>query len=201
PQSMTSVPTPGAVSVRDATNRGRGPGQTMEDVLIATIKNTIAPQSWSVMGGPGTIDYFPLAMALVINQTPDIQEQIAELLAALRRLQDVEVTIEMRLITVAEDFYERIGVDFNLNVVNRETAKYEPQIVSGQFAPPGFVNRFVPPSFVSGITPAGGTPFGPGAFTHDLNIPILFSSYGPAQPLFGGFPIAPGADGGMSLGL
>jgi len=58
-------------------------------------------------------------MALVINQTPDIQEQVAELLAALRRLQDIEVTIEVRFITISEDFYERIGVDFNLNVVNR----------------------------------------------------------------------------------
>ena len=52
------------------------------------------------MGGPGHIEYFPLAMALVINQTPDIQEQIAELLAALRRLQEQEVTIEVRFITL-----------------------------------------------------------------------------------------------------
>lgn len=201
-QSMTSTQA-GATSGPNALkSNGRTGGQTMEDVLIATIKNTIDPKSWSDMGGPGTIDYFPLGMALVINQTPDIQEQVAELLSALRRLQDIEVTIEVRFITLSEEFYERIGVDFNLNVVNRETSKYEPQIVSGQFAPPGFVNRFVPPSFVTGITPAGTAPSnGTSAFTHDLNIPISFSSFPPAFPLFGAPAIAPGADGGMSLGL
>src|SRR5262249_8855312 len=72
----------------------RNPNQTMEDVLMKLITNTISPQSWSEVGGAGTIDYFPLGMALVINQTPDIQEQIAELLAALRRLQDLEVAVE-----------------------------------------------------------------------------------------------------------
>jgi type II secretory pathway component GspD/PulD (secretin) len=201
-QSMTSTSPANGLPFTSAPQSARTQGQTMENVLIATIKNTVAPGSWSDMGGPGTIDYFPLGMALVINQTPDIQEQVAELLAALRRLQDIEVAVEVRFITISEQFYERIGVDFNLNIVNRDTAKYEPQITSGQFAPNGFVNRFIPSSFISGITPAGiGSGPGPGAFTHDLNIPIQATSFGPATPPFGGFALAPGADGGLSLGL
>ena len=67
----------------------RLPGQTLQDLLMDLITNTIKPNSWSKMGGPGTIDYFPLGMTLVINQTPDIQEQIADLLQQLRRLQDL----------------------------------------------------------------------------------------------------------------
>src|SRR5207247_1221842 len=78
----------------------RLPGQTIEDVLIKVITTSIAPDSWSDVGGKGTIQYFPLGLALVVNQTQDIQEQVADLLAALRRLQDLEVAIEMRLITV-----------------------------------------------------------------------------------------------------
>ena len=40
------------------------------------------------MGGPGTIEYYPVSPGLVINQTGDIHEQIADLLDALRRRQD-----------------------------------------------------------------------------------------------------------------
>ena len=57
-----------------------GPAAALPQQLINLITNTIAPESWNSLGGPGTIDYFPLGMALVINQTPDIQEQIADLL-------------------------------------------------------------------------------------------------------------------------
>src|SRR5207244_412760 len=61
--------------------------RTTEDALIKLITSTVEPRSWDNMGGPGSIDYYPLTMALVVSQTPDIQEQIADLLAALRRLQ------------------------------------------------------------------------------------------------------------------
>jgi type II secretory pathway component GspD/PulD (secretin) len=88
--------------------------QTREELLIKLITNAVQPRSWSEMGGPGTIQYFPLTMSLVINQTPDVQDQIADLLAALRRLQDQEVSVEVRIVSVAESFFcERIGVDFD----------------------------------------------------------------------------------------
>jgi hypothetical protein len=59
-----------------------------EEELISLIRNTIQPMSWCDHGGPGTIDYFPTSQSLVVHQTPDIQEQIADLLAALGRLQE-----------------------------------------------------------------------------------------------------------------
>jgi type II secretory pathway component GspD/PulD (secretin) len=166
---------------------------TIQEVLIKLITNTIAPTSWTSMGGQGTIEYFPLGMALVINQTPDIQEQVAELLAALRRLQDQEVAVEMRFITVSESFFERIGVSFNINIRNNQT-RYEPQLVSQQFRPFGFINHFTPSNFISGTTPAG-------TLTQDLGIPIPNNSFQMAVPPFGNYPNAPGADGGLSLGL
>ncbi|HEX5271670.1 MAG TPA: hypothetical protein VFW33_14330, partial [Gemmataceae bacterium] len=110
-----SVGSPGGPSVAAAGGNWdtkKYTGATRQDELIQLIQNTIAPRSWSSMGGQGTIDYFPLTMTLVINQTTDIQEQIADLLQALRRLQDAEVAVEIRLISIAEGFFERIGVDF-----------------------------------------------------------------------------------------
>jgi type II secretory pathway component GspD/PulD (secretin) len=170
-------------------------GQTREDQLIQLITNTVNPKSWAAMGGQGTIDYFPMTMTLVINQTPDIQEQVADLLAVLRRLQDAEVAIELRLISLAEGYFERIGVNFNVNIkTDKYTQRYEPLITSGQFKPAGFINDFTPKDFVAGLTPAG-------TFTSDLDIPITTSSFGMAVPPFGGFPNIPGGNGGIELGL
>jgi hypothetical protein len=64
--------------------------QTREDWLIRCITTSIHPMSWEQMGGHGTIEYFPLGQSVVVTQTPDVQDQVAELLAALRRLQDEE---------------------------------------------------------------------------------------------------------------
>src|SRR5262249_30786865 len=74
--TMTNRQPPPGVSPSGTTTTRRGPNNTTEEQLIQLITNTIAPKTWSGMGGPGTIDYFPLTMSLVINQTPDIQEQI-----------------------------------------------------------------------------------------------------------------------------
>ncbi|MFL5342468.1 MAG: hypothetical protein ACJ8F7_20170, partial [Gemmataceae bacterium] len=168
--------------------------KTIEDVLIKLVTNTVQPQSWAEVGGSGTIDYFPIGMALVINQTPDIQEQVAELLASLRRLQDMEVSVEVRIVTVSESFFERIGLDFSMNIkTDHYTTTYEPQITSQQFKPAGYINDFSPHGFVSGITPAGN-------FTSDLDIPVKSTSFNRAIPPFG-YPNSPGNNGGLSLGL
>src|SRR5207249_4163341 len=153
-QQSTSSPTPASSSAQ-ATKK------TLEDVLIKLITNTIKPETWDSMGGPGTIDYFPLGMALTINQTPDIQEQIQELLHALRRLQDMEVAIEIRFITISEAFFERIGLDFNINIVNNNP-KFENMIVSQQFAPFGQINKLTSDAVV-GLQPSG-------QFTNTLDI-------------------------------
>jgi type II secretory pathway component GspD/PulD (secretin) len=178
----------------------QGPVRTIEDQLIKLITSSIMPTTWSDMGGPGTIEYYPLGMALVINQTPDIQEQVAELLQALRRLQDMEITVEVRFITLDEAFYERIGLDFQLNyVTNNGTSPNGAAIISQSFTPAGFNNFFAPQHFITGLLPGGSSV--PGAYTTDLNIPLVNSSFGPAIPPFGGFPNTLTQDGGLSLGL
>jgi type II secretory pathway component GspD/PulD (secretin) len=180
----------GAVSVV------RQPGQTAEDMLIRLITNTIKPQSWSEMGGPGTIDYFPPAMALIINQSPDVQEQIQQLLDQLRAAQDLEVAVEVRFISLDEGFYEYIGVDFNVNFLTQHNnLAFQPQITGATgLQDPAFIQQFLPRNFVAGLTPAG-------TFTQDLNIPLTNTSFGMAVPPFGGFPNMPGQDGGISIGL
>lgn len=64
------------------------PGSSQEAGLIELIVELVAPSSWGEKGGVGTIEYFPLTMSLVVNQTRDAQDQIANLLSVLRRIAD-----------------------------------------------------------------------------------------------------------------
>jgi type II secretory pathway component GspD/PulD (secretin) len=133
-------------------------------------------------------------MALVINQTQEAQEEITQLLAALRRLQDLEVSIEMRLVSVSESFFEFMGVNFDVNLQTPKS-RNEADLVNSAFVQQPFVNRSLSGvNAVTGLQPSG-------TLTPDLNIPIKNTSFGFANPPFGGYPGTVGADGGLSLGL
>ena len=86
---------------------GAGGGAAIADFdpLIELIQNTIDPQSWlDTNGGPGTINEFRANLSLVISQTLENHERIQDLLESLRRLQDLQITIEVRFITLQDDF-------------------------------------------------------------------------------------------------
>ncbi|HUG94499.1 MAG TPA: hypothetical protein VML55_27020 [Planctomycetaceae bacterium] len=54
-------------------------------VLIELIQNTIAPESWEVNGGLGSIRYYPMFQALVVRQTGEVHHQLGGGLGQLRR--------------------------------------------------------------------------------------------------------------------
>jgi hypothetical protein len=76
------------------------PSQTLEGMLMETLRYAVAPESWTGLGGKATIHYYPLGMALVVSQTAENQEKIASLLTELRKNADKEVALEMRQVTV-----------------------------------------------------------------------------------------------------
>lgn len=59
--------------------------------LIDMILATIAPDTWTDVGGPGTITENRNAQAIAVSQTDDVQAEIAVLLAALRRVRDEQI--------------------------------------------------------------------------------------------------------------
>jgi hypothetical protein len=73
------------------------------DQLMDLVRKTVAPTSWIGQGGSGTIQYFPMKMSLVVKQTPALQRDVAHVLRALRRLQDVEVAVELRIVQVSDE--------------------------------------------------------------------------------------------------
>jgi general secretion pathway protein D len=144
-----------------------GGAQADFDSLIELITTTVKPQTWDEVGGPGSVSEFANNLSLVISQTEDVHEEIVDLLEQLRRNQDLQVTIEVRFITLSDTFFERIGVDFDFNVVNLG-ANNNP-------------NPLVPPRLkreIIGLTPTGNP-------TPDLSIPFTQESATLAVPQFG----------------
>ena len=92
------------------------PSATRENHLMKLITGTVSPRCWCEAGGNCTIDYFAIGMSLVVSAPPEVQEQVCELLEALRRLQEVEVAVELKFISVGADFFERMGCEFRPTV-------------------------------------------------------------------------------------
>jgi general secretion pathway protein D len=95
---------------------GRSGGGSFADFqsLISLIETTVVPDTWESLGGPSTMAEYPQNLSLVISTTSDVHDQIADLLESLRRLQNLQITIEVRFITLSDTFFEQIGVDFNV---------------------------------------------------------------------------------------
>jgi type II secretory pathway component GspD/PulD (secretin) len=77
--------------------------KTLEHALMGLLRCNVAPESWSENGGRGTIQYFPVGMSLVIRQSPTVHERIKTLFTELRRPQEVEVAVELRLLSVSSE--------------------------------------------------------------------------------------------------
>lgn len=83
--------------------------------LMDLIQTTIAPDTWEALGGPSSMSPYPQNLSLVISTTSEVHDQIADLLESLRRLQNLQITIEVRFITLSDTFAEQIGVDFQVS--------------------------------------------------------------------------------------
>lgn len=82
------------------------------NTLIELITSTVAPDTWSEAGGSGAIEDFPTNLSIVVSQTNDVHEQIGELLGQLRKLQDVQVTLEACFVRIPENHFRRLGLVF-----------------------------------------------------------------------------------------
>ncbi len=128
--------------------------------LISLIENTIAPDSWESAEGLGTIRAFPSTLSLIVNQTQEVQDQIVDLLEKLRELNDVQIVVEVRFITLQDDFFERIGIDFDFRI--NDNTGLDPNGLNDTTNPSAIVGR--------GPEPANFQPSG------DLDIPFVQNS-------------------------
>ena len=169
-----------------------GERNSKHEQLIRLITKMVRPYSWDDMGGPGRLEYFDIGSALVVNQTADVIKEVEELLEALRRLQDLAMAVEIRIVSLSESWYERMGVDFSMNI-KTHTASFEPALTqidpstgtAGVFRPTPFINDINNKGVTVGLSPAG-------TFTPDLDVPIRPKTFEMAVPPFGGYPNTPG---------
>jgi len=129
--------------------------------LMDLIQTTIVPDTWEALGGPSSMSPYPQNLSLVISTTSDVHDQIADLLESLRRLQNLQITIEVRFITLSDTFAEQIGVDFQVQFDDK--IKTLPNDSGG-------------PSVVIGWDGASGLP------TPDLDITLNNQSFGLSPP-------------------
>lgn len=151
------------------------------DTLIDLITTTIQPDTWTDNGGQGSISGFPTNLSLVVSQTQDIHADIADLLQQLRRLQDLQVTIEVRFITLTDNFFERIGIDFDFQIDDNS----------------GFNQNSILPdddgrSKAFGLAPNGQP-------TQDFDFRFAQDTFASAVPQFGGFDVTSAANFGFAI--
>ena len=86
----------------------------------AAIRGAVSTPSASL----GAIVPFFLSISLIIKHTAEVHDQVADLLRQLRRLQDLQVSVEVRFITVNDTFFEFIGVDFDFQIQSDTVGKH-----------------------------------------------------------------------------
>ena len=80
------------------------------------------------------------------------------------------MAVELRAVLVSETFFERIGVDFNMNI-QTPISRTQPNLLNNTFVPAPFLNSVGRGlNMVSGLTSAG-------TLTPDLGIPINNHSF------------------------
>lgn len=180
----------------------RGGAQADFSSLINLIQETVAPTTWNTVGGQGAIQPFDTNLSLVVSQTQEVHEEIVDLLDQLRRLQDLQVTIEVRFISLNDTFFERIGVDFDFNIQSGVSQPLNMTAVptqGGGSSSPGALGLTAQPggpSQLIGLDPAGNPGVALGQNNNNNNgsssgsyfsLPFRQNSFGA-----GGVPSLPG---------
>src|SRR5262249_48343677 len=108
----------------------------------------------------GAITPFFLSISLIVRHTAEVHDQVADLLRQLRRLTDLQVSIEVRFITVQDNFFEQIGVDFDFQIqsdsVGRHSTFATPNPLQSLFPITGVTSGLITGTGTSTSTAGGG---------------------------------------------
>jgi type II secretory pathway component GspD/PulD (secretin) len=156
-QPLGAVPNVAAAAALNPARPTNAMAQPDFDSIKHLIVTTIEPESWDETGGPGSMTSFESTLSLVIRQTQKVHDEIRDLLQQLRRLQDLQVTVECRFITVDDDFFESVGVDFNFNVQDNVQNS---TLGLGKFGSPVFSGTSTSGSSTSGSSTSGSSTSG-----------------------------------------
>ena len=168
----------GGFGVGGPAAKGMGGGSSFADFssLIELIQTTVNPDTWQDAGGESTISEYAQNLSLVISTTSETHDEIQQLLESLRRLQNLQITIEVRFITLSDTFAEQIGVDFDFQIDDNTTAL--PDEDNGDAVTIGFNGQ---------------------GFTPDLDISFSNTSFLATPPAFGGANLGEASSLGFAI--
>jgi general secretion pathway protein D len=170
------------------------------------IESLIEPESWTnddTGSGAKIVDY-EQNMSLVIRQTEEAHAQIEDLLTQLRKMNDLQVAVEVRYITVHDNFFESIGMDFDLVVRNdnvlgsiRKAVTVFPSGESGSSSDTSSSSSsntggYKGNNVVVGLSAAN-------MFSMNASIPFTQDSIGYSTPQFGPYDPSVGLQTGFAL--
>jgi len=155
--------------------------QENSDEIVTIIQETIAPESWLINGGEGTITRTANDYRLIISQTPQIHLQIQKLLDDLRKSKGEQVSIETRFLFVTENFLEDIGIDTNFLIKTGNSFTDDIAILQdsaaftlpGATGVPGSMGSSVTGSTIGAPTTGGVGKIGLSLFNDDLQLSFL----------------------------
>ncbi len=100
--------------------------------IVNVLQNSVDPEGWADFGGDtGRIS--ELNGNLVITQTPRNHQNIQGLLSQLREIRALQINIEARFLTVAMNWFEKIGFDLDLFFNTNNTAFQQAKAVDPLF--------------------------------------------------------------------
>jgi type II secretory pathway component GspD/PulD (secretin)/tetratricopeptide (TPR) repeat protein len=127
---------------------------TRANNLILLIQQTIAPLSWNVEGGEGSITVYE-RKKLIIYQTREVHNGIEKMFAELRKALGNQVAIEARFLLVGENFLEDVGLDMDFRAnVGGHVGLIDVQQASSDFTLPA--DTGIGGSWAPIVNPSGG---------------------------------------------
>ena len=161
---------------------GAAGGGSDPSELITLITELIDPESWDEVGDP---QFYSMNNSLIIRQSEQNHAEIKDLLEKLRSLMDLQIAVEVRYVSISDEYFERIGVNFGA------TFKTSAPSVEGD-------NGLEPAGKgIYGITTADAVSGKP--FTETLNVDFSQNNYGLAVPQFGNYDPSVGAQIGFAI--
>jgi general secretion pathway protein D len=169
-----------------------GMGMNFADIQ-SIIMSVIAPESW--MDGDAFMSMHYATQSLAIRQTEEVHAQIEDLLNQIRKLNDLQIAVEVRYITLSDSFFESMGTSFDM-VFRNDGAFGRIAQSTNTFTDSGG-NQVTSTSSKGNNVVVGLR--APGEFTVDASIPLYQDSFGLAVPTFGGYNPAAGISTGFAL--
>ena len=169
-------------------------GVTLNDFqpLLDLIRNTIDSDTWGDGDGSGSssITPYPANLSITVSAPQETQDKVQALLEKLRELNDVQIVVEVRFVTLQDDFFERVGIDFDFQF-DDNTGGVATDALGDRILLNGGSGVVGNAADASGLTP--GLP------TADFDIGFLQNSIGSTIPAFGGFDPSTAASFGFAI--